>query len=326
MITRQQIRSVMADGARLVDPVGQPVGRIVDVQLDWRTSQPAWVTVDCPLCSAVGVVVPLARARLLDGCVQVSYTAADVCGGPRGDGSGGRLDERREDELRRYYAVLDDAAPAWPDEPPARSGTAMHAPTWPGLPMVGAPNGHRRTNGVPTPSHPADAGPGILPSVAGLDVRTGDGGPAAYPSTLSGPWLPVATSSAGPPWCQRRQWRWPSLPASVRAMRVELRPVLDLTDLPDDEVDDLVSAAGEAATNAVEHARLPALPFFDVSTEAGERWARIMIQDHGRWRTPSVGGDRGRGLAMIGVLADATLTVGPRGTTVVLCNRPGAAE
>lgn len=159
MITRQQIRSVMADGGRLVDPVGQPVGRIVGVQLDWRTSQPTWVTADCPLCSPVGVVVPLARARLLNGCVQVSYTAAEVCGGPRGSGSGGRLDERREEELRRYYAVLDDAAPAWPDEPPA------------------------------------DAGLDIVPSVAGLHVRSGDDCSAAYPATTpSGPWPPVACS------------------------------------------------------------------------------------------------------------------------------------
>jgi hypothetical protein len=111
VITRQQIRSVMADGGRLVDPVGQPVGRIVDVVLSWRTSQPTWATVHSPLCAGAGVVVPLAGARLLDGCVQVSYTAADVCGSPRGDGSGGRLEERREEELRRYYAVLDDAAP-----------------------------------------------------------------------------------------------------------------------------------------------------------------------------------------------------------------------
>jgi hypothetical protein len=71
---------------------------------------------------------------------------------------------------------------------------------------------------------------------------------------------------------------------------------------------------------------LPALPVFDVSAEVGERRARIMIQDHGRWRTPTPGGDRGRGLQMIRVLADATLTVGSRGTTVVLHNRPGAAE
>jgi anti-sigma regulatory factor (Ser/Thr protein kinase) len=109
-------------------------------------------------------------------------------------------------------------------------------------------------------------------------------------------------------------------------MRVELRPVLDLTGLPDHELDDLVLAAGEAATNAVEHARLPTLPFFDVSTEVGEHRARITIQDHGRWRAPTAGGGRGHGLQLIGFLADATLTAGPRGTTVVLCNRRGAAR
>jgi anti-sigma regulatory factor (Ser/Thr protein kinase) len=290
------------------------------------------VTADCPLCSTFGVIIPLARARLLDGCVQVPYTAADVCGAPRGDASGGRPDRRREQELGRYYAVLDDAAAAWPDEPasdddlPDRSGTATPAPRWPGLPMVEAPHGHRRTNGVPSTARPADAGLDDLPEVAGLDVRTGDDSPAAYPRTPSGPWPPVATSSPGPPWWQTRQWRWPSLLRSVRTMRVELRPVLDLTGLPDHELDDLVLAAGEAATNAVEHARLPTLPFFDVSTEVGEHRARIVIQDHGRWRTPTAGGDRGHGLQMIGLLADATLTVGSRGTTVVLCNRRGSAR
>jgi anti-sigma regulatory factor (Ser/Thr protein kinase) len=105
-------------------------------------------------------------------------------------------------------------------------------------------------------------------------------------------------------------------------MRLELAPVLELTGLPDGEVDDLVLAAGEAASNAVEHADSPVLPFFDVLTEVGEGRARIVVQDHGRWRAPTFGGERGRGLQMIGVLADATLTVGALGTTVVLCSRP----
>jgi hypothetical protein len=99
--------------------------------------------------------------------------------------------------------------------------------------------------------------------------------------------------------------------------------VLDLTGLPDH---DLILASGEAATKAVEHARVPTVPFIDVSTEVGEHRARIVIRDHGRWRTPTAGGDRGRGLQMIGRLADATLTVGSRGTTVVLCNRRGSAR
>jgi anti-sigma regulatory factor (Ser/Thr protein kinase) len=326
VITRQQIRAVLADGGRLVDPAGRPVGRIVNVVLGVRTSQPTWVTVDCPLCSRVEVVVPLARARLLDVCLQVPYTAAEVCGAPQADGSD-CLHDRRWEELGRYYAVLDGSAPAWPDNhaDPGTTAVIDRRPGRPGTPAVAA-NGHRRTDGASPGPHRADASLDVLLVVSGLDVRTGNDSPAAYPATPSGPWPPVSTSSPGPPWWQRRQWRWPSVLTSVRAMRLELRPVLDLTGLPDDELDDLVMAAGEAAANAVEHSRLPALPFFDVCTEVGEHRARIVIQDHGRWRTPTTGGDRGRGLQMIGVLADATLTVGSRGTTVVLCNRPGSSR
>ena len=182
--------------------------------------------------------------------------------------------------------------------------------------MVVAANGHPQVNG---------ATPGSLLFDAGLDVHVGYDGPAAYPVTPVGPWPPVSMSSAGPPWWQRRQWRWPSVLMAVRAMRQELRPMLDLTGLPDGELQDLLVAASEAANNAVEHARLPTPPCFDVLAEVGDAWARIVIQDHGRWRPRTAGGDRGRGLQMISLLADATLTVGARGTTVVLCNRPGSS-
>jgi anti-sigma regulatory factor (Ser/Thr protein kinase) len=104
-------------------------------------------------------------------------------------------------------------------------------------------------------------------------------------------------------------------------MRVELHPFLDMTGLPEDELDDLVLAASEAAANAVEHVRFSTLPFFDVLTEVGEDRVRIVVQDHGSWRTPTAGGHRGRGLQMMGALADATLTIGSGRTTVVRGNR-----
>ncbi len=177
-------------------------------------------------------------------------------------------------------------------------------------------NGHRRMHGATL---------GSLPVTAGLDVCAGYDGPDAYPAASSGPWPPVSTSSSGVPWWQRRQWRWPSVPTALPAMRKELCLLLDLTGLPDDELQDLILAAGEAAANAVEHASDPALPCFDVLAEVGEARACIVIQDHGRWSAPSAGGDRGRGLQMISFLADATLTVGARGTTVVLRNRAGSS-
>jgi anti-sigma regulatory factor (Ser/Thr protein kinase) len=326
VITRQQIRAVMADGARVVDSAGLSVGRIVDVVLDVQTAEPGYMTVACASRPGVPVVVPLTWARLLDGSVQVPYTAAGVSGAPPADGAAGRLDRRQEEELRRYYAGLDDV-PRAPHRPAGRGRAVAGPEPRPDrtrTPVVNG-NGHRTTDGTAAGSLLVPAGVDALPLVAGLDVRTADDGPAAYPATASGPWSPVSTSSPGPPWRQCRQWRWPSIPTSVRVMRLEVGAMLGMTGLPDDELEDLLLAAGEAGANAVEHARPPTLPFFDVLAEVGEHWARIVVQDHGRWRTPSTGGHRGRGLQMIGLLADATLTVGSRGTTVVLRNRSWAS-
>ena len=307
MITRQQIRAALADGGQVVDGSGDPVGRIVHVLLDVRTVEPGYVTVACGLCDEVAVV-PLTRARLIDGCVHVPYRAADVCGAPLSDGPAGRLDPQQAEELHRYYVRLDDGAPVAPNGngDGGRVASSAPAPAEPGTPAA-AGNGHWPMVG---------ATPGSLSLSARLDVH------ASYPGTASEPWPPVSTSSPGPPWWQRRQWRWPSVPTAVRAMRLELRPLLELTGLPDDQLEDLVLAAGEAAANAVEHARLPTPPCFDVLTEVGEDRACVVIQDHGRWGAPTARGHRGRGLLMIGRLADATFTVTPRGTTVVLRNRP----
>jgi anti-sigma regulatory factor (Ser/Thr protein kinase) len=311
VITRRQLHAVMADGARVVDTAGHPVGRIVDVVLDVRTMEPVYMTVACVLHAGATGILPLRRARLVDGAVRVPCTAADICGAPHAGTPAPPPDRQRAGTPRR----------------PADEGSAAAPPRVfaPPTPMV-AGNGHRRTGGAAAGSPRVVDGVHALPVVAGLDVHSGDGGPVAYPATLPGPWPPVSTSSPGPPWWHRRQWRWPSIPTSVRVMRRELRAVLDLTGLPDDELDDLILAAGEAGSNAVEHARMPALPFFDVLTEVGERWAHVVIQDHGRWRSPTAGGDRGRGLHMIGHLADATLTISPRGTTVVLRSRRGASH
>jgi sporulation protein YlmC with PRC-barrel domain len=115
VITRQQIRTVMADGARVVDSAGQSVGRIVDVVLDVRTSEPAYMTVACGPPPGDAVVVPLTGACLLDGSVQVPYTAADVSGAPPADGAGGGAPGVWTDIRRRSSAAT---TPAWTTAPP----------------------------------------------------------------------------------------------------------------------------------------------------------------------------------------------------------------
>jgi anti-sigma regulatory factor (Ser/Thr protein kinase) len=115
-------------------------------------------------------------------------------------------------------------------------------------------------------------------------------------------------------------WQFSSVLSSVGVMRRELRNFLDDTVLSDDEIEDLVLAASEAANNAIEHAQDPRDLYFDVSSEYDDGAVTIVISDHGRWREPTSPSDRGRGLAMMRALADTTVTARAHGTTVTIRN------
>jgi anti-sigma regulatory factor (Ser/Thr protein kinase) len=131
--------------------------------------------------------------------------------------------------------------------------------------------------------------------------------------------LCVAAARSGPSLDgRRREWRLHSVESAVPRIRHELRAFLEDTGLSTDERDDLVLAACEAVTNAVDHAQSPTEPFFDACIEVADGVVTIVVRDHGQWREPTSMGDRGRGLAMMRVLADTTVTLGPQGTTVTL--------
>jgi len=115
---------------------------------------------------------------------------------------------------------------------------------------------------------------------------------------------------------RHRQWRLPSIESAIPRIRRELRGLLDATELSDDESQDLVLAVCEAATNAVEHAQHPEVPFFDVSAEIDCGVVTVEVRDHGRWLEPTPSPYRGRGLEMMRALSDTTITVGTHGTTV----------
>ncbi|MBM7804979.1 anti-sigma regulatory factor (Ser/Thr protein kinase) [Geodermatophilus bullaregiensis] len=319
---------MLGAGGHVVDAAGEQVGRIVDVVLSPRSHQPTWLTVSWEPGRAV--VVPLAAARRLGACVQLPYTAADVRGAPSVDSAAGPPKLRQAEELGGYFDALDGPLIRLNGHRVQRNGQVpglSHRDAPVKAPIAAAPvasgpggsvpaeNGHRRTTRARAPES--------LFTSRGLEMRGRDA-PSAYPGTDPGPWSPLDTSSYGPPWWRRRQWRWASTESSVRAMRLALRPLLDTTGLPADDLDDLVLAASEAAENAVEHARRSDRPYFDVLTEVGEDWTGILIQDHGRWLAPSGAAGQGRGLYLMGVLADATLRVGARGTTVVLRSRPAS--
>ena len=111
---------------------------------------------------------------------------------------------------------------------------------------------------------------------------------------------------------------------SVHALREELRSFLDVSSLPGEELDDLLLATSEAAVNAVEHPRHPVADFFDVRADVDGSHLCITIRDYGRWREPTPGNGRGRGLLLMSVLSTLDITVDPDGTTVTLRNRSPA--
>jgi anti-sigma regulatory factor (Ser/Thr protein kinase) len=149
--------------------------------------------------------------------------------------------------------------------------------------------------------------------VSGRQVRNQ---PAANFGSVGGtpPWESTSTGL-------RSAWRLDAALSSVAAMRWWMRAFLCQAGLSIEEIEDLVLAACEAASNAVEHAQQPSLPFFDVCTEVDGAAVTISIQDYGVWRQPMSSGDRGRGLALMRALADTTVTARSHGTTVTIRSR-----
>jgi anti-sigma regulatory factor (Ser/Thr protein kinase) len=110
----------------------------------------------------------------------------------------------------------------------------------------------------------------------------------------------------------------PSVPSSVTHLRWAMRAFLDDAGRSPQEREDLLLATCEATSNAVEHALQPTEPFFDVTCRIADDQVVVVVTDHGTWQPPTASAFRGRGLAMMQLLADTTVETGPHGTTVTL--------
>jgi anti-sigma regulatory factor (Ser/Thr protein kinase) len=139
----------------------------------------------------------------------------------------------------------------------------------------------------------------------------------------AGSW-PSASPTAhnGGPAGRCRDWRLPATESSVTVLRRGLNDFLHGADLSEDECYDLLLAVCEAASNAIEHARNPTEPFFDVFTEIGDARVTVVVQDHGQWSDDCPGVHRGRGLAMMWTLADSRVVPSPQGTKVTIHSSP----
>jgi signal transduction histidine kinase/CheY-like chemotaxis protein len=117
-------------------------------------------------------------------------------------------------------------------------------------------------------------------------------------------------------------WRLPAEASSIPVLRRGLRSWLETAGVEDDHLYDLLLAACEAATNAIEHAQDPTEPFFEVTSSVGDGHVRIAVRDYGKWRERVPSMDRGRGSTLMSAVGDIVATPSPEGTTVLISSRP----
>jgi len=116
---------------------------------------------------------------------------------------------------------------------------------------------------------------------------------------------------------------FPAEPESLAPMRSMLRRWLSHAGAGELEIAEIVTACGEAATNAIEHAGVSGGTRFEVSGGRDGREVEIAVRDQGSWREQRPG-DHGRGLDLMRTLMD-TVAVDPtpEGTIVSLRRRLG---
>jgi PAS domain S-box-containing protein len=107
----------------------------------------------------------------------------------------------------------------------------------------------------------------------------------------------------------------PTQPEALASMRALLRRWLRNLGSEQD-ISEIVTACGEAATNAIEHAGAGGP--FEMSGQLHGPRVEIEVRDFGAWRAPREG-DHGRGLSLMEALMDTVeVTPTPEGTTVRL--------
>jgi anti-sigma regulatory factor (Ser/Thr protein kinase) len=110
-------------------------------------------------------------------------------------------------------------------------------------------------------------------------------------------------------------------PTSLAPVRSLLRRWLGYAGAGEQEIAEITTACGEAATNAIEHAGNVNGSVFLVSGNRDGDTVELEVRDHGSWRQERAD-DQGRGLEMMRTLMDAVaVEPSPDGTVVRLSRR-----
>jgi PAS domain S-box-containing protein len=120
------------------------------------------------------------------------------------------------------------------------------------------------------------------------------------------------------PMSDRFRASFPNAPEALSSMRALMRRWLRHAGGGEQEIAEVTTACGEAATNAIEHAGSGGGRPFEVSGRLQGREVDVSVRDFGSWRTPREG-DQGRGLSLMRALMDTVEVMPtPEGTTVRL--------
>jgi PAS domain S-box-containing protein len=120
------------------------------------------------------------------------------------------------------------------------------------------------------------------------------------------------------PIADRFRVEFPTQPEALAAMRGLLRRWLRHAHGSDQEIAEITTACGEAATNAIEHAGAGGGTPFELIGDLDQGDVMIEVRDYGAWRAPREG-DQGRGIGLMRALMDEVeVTPTPEGTTVRL--------
>ena len=109
----------------------------------------------------------------------------------------------------------------------------------------------------------------------------------------------------------------PAQPGVLAPLRATLRRWLGQTGASEAEAHEILTACGEACTNAVRHASGPRRSRFEVHATVAGPELEIRVRDHGSWREPR--DDGGRGLPIIEACVDELrIDRAPSGTEVTM--------
>jgi len=118
---------------------------------------------------------------------------------------------------------------------------------------------------------------------------------------------------------------FPTEPQALSSMRGLLRRWLRHAEGSDQEIAEITTACGEAATNAIEHAGSSGGTPFEILGRVDGREVDITVRDYGAWRRPREG-DHGRGISLIEALMDEVeVTPTHEGTSVRMRRRLNGA-